>query len=154
VFCKWPQQRDAASPTFLNKVLLTDEVRFTQNKILKTHHQYTWTDENPQSFQETQLQLFQEINWQSPPWFLQATISGIKAIYSFNLKNYSNHWKLLHLQYGRQCGYCMKELLSILLVTHIFSLYHTVITQPTHKVADRMKETSCVASIITQPHSC
>jgi hypothetical protein len=53
--CEWLLQQEAASPTFLSRVLLIEEACFTRNAILTISDEHTRYDGNPHSFEETQF---------------------------------------------------------------------------------------------------
>jgi hypothetical protein len=49
-FCEWLLQQEAASPTFVSRVLLMEEACFARHRILTISDKQTWADENSHSF--------------------------------------------------------------------------------------------------------
>jgi hypothetical protein len=121
-FWKWLLLREISSPTLISRVLLVHEVSFAQNGLVNTRNQHMWANENPHSFQQTQLQqqfaaclgrnswrFFPRPSWAtaSSTWGLLLTVSNWTIAATFGRHTTANA--------ARTVGICMMGLLPIIL---------------------------------------
>ncbi|KMQ94375.1 hypothetical protein RF55_5481 [Lasius niger] len=55
-FCNWLLQENNADPTFLGRVLFTDESQFTQSGVINFHTNHHWSLENPHVYRRSHMQ--------------------------------------------------------------------------------------------------
>lgn len=55
-FCRWLLRQHRLDPTFVNRILVTDEACFTRNGVYNSHNAHIWAEENPHAIRQVHFQ--------------------------------------------------------------------------------------------------